>query len=97
MRVISRKVLREFWQKHEDAEQQLKAWFKYASKANWTKPSDITTNDKTAKTLKNGRVRFEICGGSYRLIVKVNYDNKWVLVRFIGTHKEYDKIDANNI
>ena len=97
MRVIAKKILREFWEKHSDSEQQLKTWYKEASKASWTNPSDIKSEYSKASILKTGRAIFNICGNKYRLVVDVNYDRKWVFIRFIGTHSDYYKIDANKI
>ncbi len=97
MRVIAKKILREFWVKHNDSEQQLKTWYKESSKANWTKPSEIKSEYSKASILKSGRVVFNICGNKYRLIVDLNYERQWAFIRFIGTHKDYDKIDANKI
>lgn len=97
MRVISKKILREFWESNPDAEQQLKTWYKEASKAKWESPQDIKSAYAKASVLKTGRVIFDICGNSYRLIVKINYLRGWVFIRFIGTHDDYNKIDANII
>lgn len=97
MRVIAKKILREFWEKHNDAEQQLKTWYKEASKANWSSPNDVKNEYAKASILKNNRVVFNICGNNYRLVVKINYDRGWVFIRFIGTHSDYDQIDAENI
>lgn len=97
MRVISKKTLREFWEKHGDAEEQLKTWYKETSKATWFTPNDIKGEYAKASILKNNRVVFNICGNNYRLIVKINYERSWAFIRFVGTHKEYDKIDAENI
>ena len=97
MRVISKKILREFWGKNNDAEEQLKTWYKEATKANWEKPSDVKAEYVKASILKNKRVVFNICGNKYRLIVDVNYIRQWVFIRFVGTHNDYDKIDAENI
>jgi mRNA interferase HigB len=97
MRVISKKILREFWEKHSDSEQQLKTWYKESSKANWTNPTVIKSEYSKASILKSGRVVFNICGNKYRLIVDINYIRQWVFIRFIGTHTDYDKIDANKI
>jgi mRNA interferase HigB len=97
MRVIAKKILREFWEKYSDSENQLKTWYKEASKAKWTDPNDIKNQYPTASILKAGRVVFNICGNKYRLIVQINYARQWVFIRFIGTHKDYDKIDANKI
>ncbi len=97
MRVISKKILREFWEKHNDAEEQLKTWYKEASKASWTSPNDIKNEYSKASILKNSRVVFNICGNNYRLIVKINYMREWVFIRFVGTHSDYDNIDAEKI
>ena len=97
MRVIAKKILREFWKKHADAEEQLKTWYREASKAEWASPSDIKNEYAKASILKSSRVVFNICGNTYRLIVKINYERGWVFIRFIGTHADYDKVDAENI
>lgn len=97
MRVIAKKVLRDFWGKHADSEEALKTWFKEASKASWESPSDIKQDYARASILKSGRVVFNIVGNKYRLIVDINYTRKWIFIRFIGTHSNYDKIDANTI
>ncbi|MGL1884869.1 MAG: type II toxin-antitoxin system HigB family toxin [Reichenbachiella sp.] len=97
MRVVAKKILREFWNTHADAEDQLKTWFKEASKAKWGNPADVKEEYAKASILKGGRVVFNICGNKYRLVVDINYLRQWVFVRFIGTHSEYDNIDANTI
>ncbi len=97
MRVIAKKILREFWEKHADSEQQLKTFFKEASNAEWNSPNDIKKEYVKASILGDNRVVFNICGNKYRLIVKISYKRKWIFIRFIGTHKEYDNIDAKNI
>jgi mRNA interferase HigB len=97
MRVIAKKILREFWEKQNDSEEQLKTWYKEASKAVWASPNDIRSEYPKASILKNGRVVFNICGNKYRLIVQINYSRGWVFIRFIGTHSEYDKLDADKI
>ncbi|UOE40087.1 type II toxin-antitoxin system HigB family toxin [Chryseobacterium suipulveris] len=97
MRVIAKKILREFWEKHSDCEQQLKSWYKEASKAEWNNPNEIKAEYPSASILEDNRICFNIKGNHYRLIVKINYDYQMVWIRFIGTHSEYDKIDANEI
>jgi len=97
MRIVAKKILREFWESHADSENQLKTWYKEASKASWNGPVDIKDDYVKASILKAGRVVFNICGNKYRLVVDINYGRKWVFIRFIGTHSEYDKIDANSI
>jgi len=66
-------------------------------KADWKSPNEIKKQYASASILKNSRIIFNICGNKYRLIVEINYPRKWVFKLFIGTHKEYDDIDANNI
>lgn len=97
MRIISKKILREFWEKHSDSQQQLKAWFQETSVAEWRNPKDIKKGYSSASFLANNRVVFNIKGNTYRLIIKINYDYSMVWIRFIGTHAEYDKIDATKI
>jgi mRNA interferase HigB len=97
MRVIGKKILREFREKHIDSEEHLKTWYKEASKASWKDPNDIKTKYSKASILKNGRVVFNICGNKYRLIVENNYIRQWVFIRFIGTQSDYEKVDANKI
>jgi len=97
LRVIAKKILREFWLKHTDCEQQLKAWFQEASKTEWKTSRDIKKDYPSASFLANNRVVFNIKGNHYRLVIRVNYDYQMVWIRFIGTHGEYDKIDAAKI
>lgn len=97
MRVISIKKLKDFWQKHKEAEQPLKAWYAEAKKSAWLKPADISRHYRSASIIKNNRVAFNIKGNSYRLIVAINYDHQIVYIRFIGTHKEYNKIITEEI
>ena len=97
MRVIAKKTIREFWERHGDCEQQLKAWFQETSKAQWRNTKVIKSEYPTASFLSDNRVVFNINGNHYRLIVKINFDYQIVWIRFIGTHAEYDKIDATKI
>lgn len=97
MRVLAKRTLRDFWELNPDSEQQLLVWFREASKAEWNNPNEIKAQYISASILKNSKLVFNICGNKYRLIVEINFTRKWVFIRFIGTHSEYDKIDANNI
>jgi mRNA interferase HigB len=97
LRIISKKILREFWEKHFDSQQQLKSWFQECNKASWKSPKDIKKEYPSASFLANNRVVFNIKGNTYRLIVRINYDYSMIWIRFIGTHAEYDKVDANKI
>lgn len=99
MHVIKRKTLVEFYQQpeHQDAKGALEAWYYEAKHAQWASPADIKAQYRSASILKDKRVVFNIAGNKYRLIARINYDSKTVFVRFIGTHREYDKIDAEVI
>lgn len=97
MRVLAKRTLRDFWELNPDSEQQLLVWFREASKADWNNPNEIKSQYTSASILKNSKVVFNICGNKYRLIVEINFTRKWVFIRFIGTHNEYDKIDADKI
>ncbi|WP_417910674.1 type II toxin-antitoxin system HigB family toxin [Candidatus Electronema sp. PJ] len=97
MNIIKRKTLLEFWEKHPDSEQAVKTWYAVVRKSSWREPAEIKKIFATADFLSNNRVCFNIKGNKYRLIVKIIYELQRVYVRFIGTHAEYDKIDANNI
>ncbi len=88
---------REFREKHADSREPLKTWHKEASKSNWNNPNIIKSQYARASILKSGRVVFNICSNKYRLVVDINYKRKWVFIRFIGTHDDYNKIDADNI
>jgi mRNA interferase HigB len=95
--IIARKTLKDFWEGHPDAEQPLRAWFSEAEHALWGHPKDIKERYSAASVLTNNRVVFNIKGNKYRLVVHVRYDIGRVYVRFVGTHAEYDKIDAATI
>jgi mRNA interferase HigB len=97
MRVIARKTLADYWKKMPAAEQELSAWFKEAEHATWKTPADVKAKYGNASILKEGRVVFNISGNHYRLVVKINYGFQIAYIRFVGTHKEYDKIDAQVI
>jgi mRNA interferase HigB len=97
LRVIAKKILRDFWENHSDCEQPLKSWFREAQKAEWKNPNDIKTVYPSSSILTENRVVFNIKGNNYRLIVKINYEYKMVWIRFIGTHGEYDKVNATTI
>lgn len=75
----------------------METWYQTARNAEWNKPSDIKAFYSTVSILKNSRIVFNIKGNDYRLVVKINYERQWLFIRFIGTHDEYDKIDANTI
>ena len=97
MRVISKRTLQDFWSNHPDAINPLAAWHTEAIKASCQSPQDIKSQYKTAGFLRENRVVFNIGGNKYRLIVKINYPYNAVYVRFVGTHSQYDKINAQEI
>lgn len=97
MRVIKKRTLQNFWEGHLDSKKPLEAWYAEAKAANWQTSADIKVQYKNASILKNSRVVFNIHGNKYRLIVKINYPFSIVYIRFIGTHREYDLIDAEEI
>lgn len=97
MRIIAVSHLRLFWEKNPDAEQHLKSWVDEVKKVVWTQPADIKEQYRSASILKNCRVVFNIKGNDYRLVVSVAYRYQAVYVKFIGTHAEYDAIDAETV
>ena len=97
MRIISRKTLREFWEKHADIEEQLKAWYRENDKASWKTVNELKSEYPSASILKDNKIVFNIKGNNYRLIVKINFEFQIIWTLFIGTHAEYDKINANEL
>lgn len=97
MRIISISTLANYWQQHPQAEQPLKAWIAEVRRANWQTMHDIKTQYRNASVLKNRRVVFNIKGNDYRLIVAVAFRLGAVYIKFIGTHSEYDKINADSV
>lgn len=99
MRVIAKVTLKQFWSHPDyvDSEGPLKAWYAEAVHAVWKNPGDVKQRYASASVLKDSRLVFNIAGNKYRLVVKVHYQARLVYVRFIGTHKQYDAIDAEVI
>lgn len=97
MRIIARKALREFWERYPDAQQALQAWYADAKQAAWKTPVDIKNVYRNASIIANNRVVFNIKGDRYRLVAAINYAHGIVYIRFVGTHEEYDRIDAATI
>jgi mRNA interferase HigB len=94
-RIFSKSTLRDFWIKNPASEQHLKTWYDTAINANWKTPHDVKMTYVNASILKDNRIVFNIKGNSFRLVVKFNFEKQWIFIRFIGTHTDYDKIDAN--
>ena len=97
VRVISRKTLKEFWERHPDVRQPLQAWYDDAKRSMWTSPADIRTVYRNASFVGSNRVVFNLKGNSYRLVVAIRYEYGIVFIRFVGTHQEYDRIDAAKV
>ena len=97
MRIVAKRTLKRFWLTHKDCEEQLKSWFNEVSKTNWNNPNELKKEYPSASILGDSRAVFNIKGNNYRLIVKINYAYKILWIRFVGTHLEYDRIDANKI
>lgn len=97
MRIIALSTLRTFWEKHPDAEMPLRNWHAEASRSAWRTPADIKAAYRNASFTANNRVVFNIKGNDYRLVVAVHYDRGQMFVRFVGTHRQYDKISVETI
>ena len=98
MQIIAKRTLKQFWEKHPQSETPLRTWFAITDKQNWKSPDDIKTQfGNTVDFVADNRVIFDIGGNKYRLIVHVAYPFKRVLIKFVGTHGEYDKIDPEKI
>ena len=97
MRVIAKRTLREFWEKHADSEQSLKSWFHETGNAQWRSPNNLKRDYPCASILEDNRVVFNIKGNKYRLIAKINYEFQIIWIRFIGSHADYDKIDVTKV
>jgi mRNA interferase HigB len=100
MRVIALSTLKAFWERnaeHLDAKEPTLAWYRHVLHADWTSPAAVKRDFGSASILKDGRVVFNLGGNKYRLVVWINYAYRVVYVRFIGTHAQYDRIDAQKI
>jgi len=99
MRVIAKSTLRVFYDEvnYADSKSALESWHHEVVKADWSNPNEIKAQYKSASIVGDNKVVFNICGNKYRLIVKINYFAKIVYVKFIGTHKQYDKIKVEEL
>jgi mRNA interferase HigB len=95
--ILALRTLREFWRRHADAEGPLRAWHKVVTQAEWASPEDVRATYRTADIVSDNRVVFNIKHNEYRLVVKIHYNTRTVFIRFIGTHAEYDQIDATRV
>jgi mRNA interferase HigB len=96
MNIYNFSTIKKFSTNHADVKTQLDSWYKVTKVAIWLKPQDIKKTFSKFSILKNNRIRFEI-GDSYRLIAELNYEFGWLFIKFIGSHAEYDAIDANTV
>ena len=99
MRIIAIRTLREFWEKVEyaDSENSLRSWYHEAKNADWNNANELKEQYKNASIVGEGKVVYNIKGNTYRLVVWIDYEYKVIFIRFIGTHKQYDKIDVKTI
>jgi mRNA interferase HigB len=100
MRIIAKRTLRQFWEAHRrgaEAKTALQVWYSTVKHADWANPTDVKATYGDASILKNRRVVFNIAGNKFRLVVIINYSHRVVYIRFVGTHKEYDEVDAERV
>ena len=97
MRIYSKNTLRAFWERHTESEQALRAWYREIEQADWATPAQVRERFLNASIVGNNRVVFRIRGNNYRLVVEIFYPGRKVFVRFIGTHAEYDRINAEEV
>jgi mRNA interferase HigB len=98
MQTIALRTLRRFWEKHPQAEAPIRAWYAAVAKSEWRSPADVKRQfGTTVDFVGDNRIVFDLAGNKYRLIVHVSYAYKRVLVKFIGTHSEYDRVNAETV
>lgn len=98
MQVVSKRTLKQFWMRHNQAEAPLRAWYAIVDKASWSGPQDIKDGfGATVDFVGDNRAIFDIAGNKYRLIIHMSYRFKRVLIKFVGTHREYDRIDPETV
>ncbi len=98
MQVIAKRTLKVFWTRHSQAETPLRVWYASVSHSEWSGPADVKAEfGGSVDFVADNRLIFDIAGNKYRLIVHVAYAYKRVLVKFVGTHAEYDKIDPEAV
>lgn len=99
MRVIAFRTIREFFEQSEysDSEISLRAWYHDVKSADWKNSNELKNQYKNASIVGGGRVVFNIKGNEYRLVVAIDYEFQVIFIRFVGTHKQYDKIDVKTV
>jgi mRNA interferase HigB len=100
MRIVALRTIKQFIEsrpEYADAREAILAWYRQVLRADWTTPADVKGDIGNASILRDGRVVFNVAGNKYRIVVWINYPYRVVYVRFIGTHRQYDRIDAQTI
>ena len=98
MNIYNKSSIIEFYKKHGNAKISLEVWYEEVELKNWKLPNQLKLDyGGSVSILKNSRAVFDIKGNDYRIVVAINYENRWLFIKFIGTHREYDRIDANTI
>ena len=97
MRLIALSTLKAFWERHPDAEQPLLSWHEQVKHSDWQTPAEVKADFGSASILQNSRVVFNLAGNKYRLVTWINYPYRVIYIRFVGTHRDYDQIDAQRI
>ena len=97
MRIISRITFREYWERHPESEQPLLAWYQEVRQADWSTPAGVIERFPNASILGDDRVVFRLRGGNYRIVGRIFYPARYVYIRFVGTHREYDRINAEEV
>ncbi|WP_426023753.1 type II toxin-antitoxin system HigB family toxin [Brevundimonas sp. PWP3-1b1] len=97
MNVVARKTLQTFWTRHTPAKGPLTNWYNHVRAADWRSPQDVRDDFRSADFVGDNRVIFDVGGNKYRVVVRISYTFKQVLVKFVGTHAEYDRIDVETV
>jgi len=97
MRIIAKRTLKDFWDSHNDAEQPLLDWYEHVALQEWNSPNEVKETYGNASVIASNRVVFNIKGNDYRLVVHIDYRHKILFVIWVGSHSDYDKIDAKNV
>jgi len=97
MNIRSRKSLVAFWSKHPAAKASLSAWYDHVAKAEWASPQEVRADFNSADFVSDSRVIFNVGGNNYRIVARISYTFKNLMIKFVGTHKEYNDIDPNTV
>ena len=98
MNIYNKRSIIEFYKKHGDVKIPIEVWYEEVELKNWKSPNQLKQDyGGSVSILKNSRAVFDIKGNDYRIVAAIHYEYGWVFIKFIGTHGEYDKIDANTI